>query len=79
YRTRSFNILIEQNSVDAFKSFLNESYSQWKTRFDQAKEDAKLGNFSYFSLFDPRIYEYELTFTDRIRILEYMVYLMDWP
>ncbi len=79
YRTRSFNILIEQNSVDSFNSFLNESYSQWKTRFDQAKEDAKSGNFYYFSLFDPRIYKYELTFTDRIRILEYMIYLMDWP
>lgn len=79
YRTRSFNILIEQNSVDSFNSFLNESYSQWKIRFDQAKEDAKSGNFYYFSLFDPRIYKYELTFTDRIRILEYMIYLMDWP
>nr|WP_199000525.1 hypothetical protein [Flavobacterium sp. ASV13] len=77
-RPQSLNILVEESSVSAFKNFLNESYSQWKSRFTEAKTIAMGGNFYWFSLYDPRIYEYELSFEDRKAILNYMVYSLNW-
>ncbi|KAF2342839.1 hypothetical protein [Flavobacterium tistrianum] len=78
-RSYSMNIIVDEFSVPAFNSFLNESSSQWKVRFNTAKDQAILGNFYWLSLYDPRIYQYELSFEDRKKILDYMVYSLYWP
>lgn len=77
-RSYSMNIIVDEFSIPAFNSFLNESSSQWKIRFNTAKDQAILGNFYWLSLYDPRIYQYELSFEDRKKILDYMVYSLYW-
>lgn len=77
-RSYSMNIIVDEFSVPAFNSFLNESYSQWKIRFNTAKDQAILGNLYWFSLYDPKIYQYELSFEDRKKILDYMAYSLSW-
>ncbi|WP_158729835.1 MULTISPECIES: hypothetical protein [unclassified Flavobacterium] len=78
-RPRSLNILVEQSSTGVFDIFLNETFPEWKSRFTTAKDLAISGEFYWFSLYDPRIYEYELSFEDRKSILNYMVYSLYWP
>lgn len=77
-RQRSMTILVEQSSTPGFESFLNESLTDWRSRFTTDTINAKSGNFNWFSLYDSKIYEYELSFEDRISILNYMVYSLDW-
>lgn len=78
-RSYSMNIIVDEFSAPAFNSFLNESHPQWKIRFNAAKDQAILGNFYWLSLYDPRIYQSELSFEDRKKILNYMVYSLYWP
>jgi len=77
-RSYSMNIIVKEADPDQFEQFLNESYSQWKSRFTAAKNIAMQGDFYWLSLYDPRIYEYELSFDNRKAILNYMVYSLNW-
>jgi hypothetical protein len=77
-RSYSMNIIVDEFSVPAFNSFLNESSSQWKIRFNTAKDQAILGNFYWLSLYDPRIYQYELSFEDRKKILTKLLNSTNW-
>lgn len=78
-RQLSITILVESSSTTGFESFLNESLTDWRSRFTTDTNNAKSGNFNWFSLYDPKIYEKELSFEDRISILNYMVYSLSWP
>ncbi|SDX75394.1 hypothetical protein [Flavobacterium degerlachei] len=77
-RSRSMTILVEASSYDSFNSFLNESYSDWESRFITARELAKAENFDWFNLYDPKIYKYALSFEDRKIILDKLVTTTNW-
>lgn len=77
-RNRSISIVVEQSSIPGFESFMNESLSDWRSRFILDKFDAIEGDFDRFILYDPRIYEYELDFEDRKSILNKLVFSTNW-
>lgn len=77
-RTLSMNILVALASTADFEEFLNESLSHWQSRFNAAVVKAKSGNFDWFILYDPKIYEYALSIEDRKIILYKMVNSFNW-
>jgi hypothetical protein len=77
-RSHSMNILVPMASTADFEEFLNESLSHWQSRFNKAVIYAKEGNFDWFNLYDPKIYEYALSIEDRKSILDELVYSTNW-
>lgn len=71
--TNSMTILIDHSNTTSFAQYLNESLQYWRIRFNNAVDLAKSGNFYWFSLYDHRIYNYELSKQDRKIILDKLV------
>lgn len=78
-RSYSMNIIVDEFSVPAFNSFLNESLQDWTSRFSDAVQAGILGNFDFLYLYDPRIFKYALTvFEDRKKILTKLLNSTNW-
>lgn len=77
-RSLSMNILVGESSTTNFEDFLNEPLSHWESRFNTAVDTAISGNFDWFNLYAPKIYEYALLFEDRKSILNKLVNSTNW-
>lgn len=78
-RSYSMNIIVDEFSVPAFNSFLNESLQDWTSRFSDAVQAGILGNFDFLYLYDPRIFQHApFIFDDRKKILKKLVNSVYW-
>lgn len=78
-RSYSMNIIVKETDPNQFEQFLNESLSDWTSRFSTAVDIAFSGNFNFLYLYDPRIFKYALTvFEDRKKILTKLLNSTNW-